>query len=101
MDNWVCAMIRRIIQDQDLVRFDRTHFQGYGEFALTFETACYVLSPNYNVYMDIQQAINIEIFRQFEDRFIRFAYPTQAAHFSASNVGENLQLSLSAAIQSA
>lgn len=76
------GMIRRIIEDQDLVRFDRTHFQGYGEFALTFETVYYVLSPDYNVYMDIQQAINLEIFRQFEDQDIQFAYPTQTVYLS-------------------
>ena len=25
------------MEGKDLVRFDRTHFQGYGGFALTFE----------------------------------------------------------------
>ena len=73
---------QQIIEDQDLVRFDRAHFQGYGDFALTFETVYYVLSPDYNVYMDIQQAINLEIYRQFEERQIRFAYPTQTLYLN-------------------
>jgi small-conductance mechanosensitive channel len=78
------AMIRTIIEEQGPVRFDRAHFQGYGDFALTFETVYYVLSPDYNVYMDIQQAINLEIFRQFEARGIRFAHPTQIVYLGKS-----------------
>jgi small-conductance mechanosensitive channel len=30
--------------------------------------------------MDIQQAINIEIFRRFEEESIEFAYPTRTIH---------------------
>ncbi|MBR9986109.1 MAG: mechanosensitive ion channel family protein [Desulfosarcina sp.] len=71
------GLIRQIIEDQEHVRFDRSHFQGYGEFSLNFETVYYVLSPDYNRYMDIQQAINLAIFRQFETLNIGFAYPTR------------------------
>jgi small-conductance mechanosensitive channel len=61
----------------DQVRFDRAHFQAYGDFALTFETVYYVLGPDYNLYMDCQQAINLTIHQRFEDEGIEFAYPTQ------------------------
>jgi hypothetical protein len=53
-------------QGEDRVRFDRSHFQSYGDFALVFETVYYVLSPDYNVYMDCQQAINLKILQRFE-----------------------------------
>ncbi len=36
-----------------------------------------VLSPDYNQYMDIQQAINLAIHEAFEAEGIEFAYPTQ------------------------
>ncbi|MGD2121262.1 MAG: mechanosensitive ion channel family protein [Gemmatimonadota bacterium] len=62
---------------EEQVRFDRAHFQSYGDFALTFETVYYVLSPDYNQYMDCQQAINLKIHESFEARGIEFAYPTQ------------------------
>jgi len=61
----------------DPVRFDRAHFQAYGDFAITFETVYYVLGPDYNLYMDCQQAINLTIHRRFQDEGIEFAYPTQ------------------------
>ena len=78
-------LIRQIIEDQDLVRFDRSHFQGYEEFSLNFETVYYVLSPDYNLYMDVQQAINLEIFRQFEALNIHFAYPTRTVFLTGDN----------------
>ncbi|MEX2467235.1 MAG: mechanosensitive ion channel family protein [Gemmatimonadota bacterium] len=71
-------MIRHTIEEHgDLVRFDRSHFKEYGDFALTFETVYYVSGPDYNRYMDIQQAINFRIHELFEEDGIEFAYPTQ------------------------
>lgn len=58
-------------------RFDRAHFKEYGNFSLNFEVVYYVLSPDYNLYMDRQQTINLELFRQFARRQIQFAFPTQ------------------------
>ena len=57
--------------------FDRSHFKDYGDFSLNFETVYYVTDPDYNLYMDIQQAINLEIHKTFEQASIEFAYPTQ------------------------
>jgi small-conductance mechanosensitive channel len=71
------AMVREIIEHQQHARFDRCHFAKYGDFALGFEAVYYVLSPDYNLYMDIQQAINFAIHAAFEDAQIEFAYPTQ------------------------
>jgi MscS family membrane protein len=70
-------MIREIIEGQDLTRFDRAHFFEYGDFSLDFEIVYYVLSSDYNVYMDRQQAINLALFRRFSEEGIKFAYPTQ------------------------
>ena len=61
-------------------RFDRAHFKGFGDFALQFETVYYVLSPDYTVYMDVQQAINLAIHKRFEGEAIAFAYPTQSLY---------------------
>lgn len=54
------------IESRETVRFDRAHFQKYGDFALIFEAVYYVLSSDYPTYMDIQQAINLEIYDRFE-----------------------------------
>jgi small-conductance mechanosensitive channel len=70
-------IVRTIIENQGGTRFDRAHFAAYGDFALTFEVVYYVLSPDYNRYMDLQQAINLDIYRAFQSHCIEFAYPTQ------------------------
>lgn len=71
------ASIREIIERQEIARFDRAHFKSYGDFALIFEMVYFVKDPSYNVYMDVQQAINLEIYERFEEEGIEFAYPTQ------------------------
>ena len=74
------AMVRETIEEQNKVRFDRAHFQAYGASSLDFEIVYYVLSPDYNQYMDIQQAINLGIHERFEQESIDFAYPTQTVY---------------------
>ncbi len=71
------GMIRSAIEAQTPVRFDRSHFASYGESSLDFESVYYVLSPDYNKYMDVQQAINFRIHEQFEAACIDFAFPTR------------------------
>jgi small-conductance mechanosensitive channel len=70
-------MIRDIIESQEQVRFDRVHFASYGDFSLNFEIVYWVLDKDYALYMDIQQEINLALYRKFEEEQIEFAYPTQ------------------------
>lgn len=70
-------MLREAVEETPHTRFDRAHFAEYGDFALTFEIVYYVLSPDYTLYMDAQQAINLGIHRRFEAEGVAFAYPTQ------------------------
>ena len=78
------AMMRDIIESQSEVRFDRAHFQKYGDSSLDFEVVYYVKGPDYNLYMDIQQAINLTLFRRFAEEKIEFAYPTRTVYLANS-----------------
>ena len=82
-------IIREIIEGVEQTRFDRSHFQSFGDFALIFETVYYVLTPDYTRYMDIQQQINLEIYRRFEAGGIEFAYPTQKLFLTQSGEGQS------------
>ncbi len=62
--------------------FDRAHFFSYGDFSLVFEVVYYVMSSDYNKYMDIQQEINFLIKEEFEKQGIDFAYPTQTLYLN-------------------
>ena len=71
------GILREIVTAQPDTRFDRAHFQKYGESGLLFEVVYYVLTPEHSRYMDIQQQINLAIFRRWAELGIEFAYPTQ------------------------
>jgi small-conductance mechanosensitive channel len=73
----IAQLIRETIEAQSQTRFDRCHFAKHAAASLDFETVYYVLSPDYNRYMDIQQAINLRLHREFARLGIEFAYPTQ------------------------
>lgn len=71
------GIVREVINKIESTAFDRAHFSAYGDFSLDFEVVYYVMSSEYNKYMDIQQEINFAIKEQFENRGIEFAYPTR------------------------
>jgi small-conductance mechanosensitive channel len=71
------GIIREAVESQERTRFDRSHFKAFGDFSLNFETVYYVTIPDFNAYMDVQQAINLRIHERFEQEGIEFAYPTQ------------------------
>ena len=78
------TLIREAIERETATRFDRSHFAKYGDFSLDFETVYYVLSPDYNVYMDIQQRVNFAIHEAFERESIEFAYPTRKLYVTTT-----------------
>ena len=43
----------------------------------------FVTTADYSIYMDVQQNINLELLRQFEQEGIEFAFPTQTVHLSS------------------
>lgn len=77
------AMVREIVEGAGKTRFDRAHFKEYGDSALNFEVVYYVLAPDYNIYMDIQQAINLELYRRFAADGIEFAFPTRTLYVNS------------------
>lgn len=70
----VPGIVRAIIEAQPDTRFDRCHFATFAPSWLDYECVYYVLTPDYNRYMDIQQAINFRIHEAFERENIDFAY---------------------------
>ncbi len=71
-------MLKEIIERQELTRFERAHLRTLADTAIQFEVVYWVLSPDQNTFMDIQQAINLEVLRMFEREGIDFAVPPAA-----------------------
>jgi small-conductance mechanosensitive channel len=73
-------IVEKIVSAQSPVKFDRSHVSSFGESAIRIETVYFVLDPEYKVYMDVQQAINLEILRLFGAMNIKFAYPSRTVY---------------------
>ena len=73
-------IVKKIIEKTKLATFDRIHFKEFGDFSLSYEVVYYVESADYNIYMDVQQEINLAIKESFEKEKIEFAFPTRTLH---------------------
>ena len=69
--------VRAIVTGVALTRFDRAHFFRFGPSSLDFEVVYYILSPDYAVFMDAQQQINLAIYEHVQALGAAFAFPTQ------------------------
>ncbi len=78
------TILREAVEAQEMARHDRSHMKAFGDFAIIFETVYYVLVPDFTVYMDVQQAMNLRIHARFEEAGIEFAYPTRTVHLVKS-----------------
>ncbi len=78
-------IVRNIIEKEENARYDRVHFKEYGDSALNFEVVYFIKQPDYNIYMNVQEAINLELFRRFQEEGIAFAYPTQTLYIQSEN----------------
>lgn len=83
----LAGWLKAAVEAQPGVRFDRAHFKEYADFSLNFEVVYYVLSPDYNKYMDAQQAINLAIFDKLAAEGVQFAYPTRTLYVHQSGAG--------------
>lgn len=91
------TLIKQAVEALPDARFDRSHFKGFGAFSLDFETVYYVLKSDYNIYMDLQQAINLQLVRSFAGREIEFAFPTQTLHLNGGMQMKDVKIADAAA----
>jgi small-conductance mechanosensitive channel len=73
-------ILRESVEALPQARFDRAHFKRFGDSSLIYETVYFVKNPNYNEYMDMQQAINLALFRRLRDAAIEISYPTRSIY---------------------
>lgn len=85
------SIIRTIVEQIREARLDRAHFKKFGPYSLDFEIVYFILTSDYNKYMDIQQQINLGIMEAFEKEGIEFAYPTQVEYVKAQVHSDSAQ----------
>ncbi|MES2039517.1 MAG: mechanosensitive ion channel family protein [Pseudomonadota bacterium] len=73
----VPPMLQKIVEEQPEVRFDRAHLKLFDRNSIEFEVIYFVLKPDYGLYMDTQQAVNLKIMKELLQRDISFSDPVQ------------------------
>jgi len=76
----VPGLMEQAVEAHEQARFDRCHLKSLGDFSLNFETVYYMSVPDYAAYMDVQQAVNLQLIERFAGEGIEFAFPTQTLH---------------------
>ena len=76
--------IQAIVEATQDVSFSRAHFASFGAYSLNIEVVYFVLSSEYERYMDVNQAINLAIKAEFERYGVQFAFPTTTVQLSAA-----------------
>jgi small-conductance mechanosensitive channel len=70
-------MVEQIVRAQPLARFERAHFAKFGESSFDFEVVYWMTDPDYNLFMDVQQSVNLAMIRSLSSAAIHFANPTR------------------------
>jgi MscS family membrane protein len=70
------AQVAAIVHKTPNLRFGRAHLSQYQESGLQYEVVFFVLSPDYTVYMDAQQAVLIGLLEALTADGIPLAQPT-------------------------
>lgn len=76
-------LIKQVVDKVDMATFDRCHFSTYGDSSLNFDIVYFIDEPDYRLYMDVKQRVNLGIFDIFAKESIEFAYPTQLVYTRA------------------
>lgn len=73
-------IVKRAVQSSPRLRFDRAHLLSFGDSSLDYEVVFFVLDPDYNIYMDERQALNLKLMEEFAAIGVEFAFPTRTVH---------------------
>jgi small-conductance mechanosensitive channel len=75
--------VRKIVEARPDTRFDRCHFMTFGDTAsgntaMLFELVYFMTKPDYTLYADTQQAINLALLDRLREMKVQLAVPTKA-----------------------
>jgi small-conductance mechanosensitive channel len=79
----VPQLVREILGVVPDVTLDRVHLVAFGPGSLDYEVVYFVNGPDYHLYMDRQQTINLQLLRRFAKEEIELSAPARATTPSA------------------
>jgi len=75
-------IVRRIVSANDKLRFDRAHLRALGESSLDYEVVYSVVEADYQLHMDQQQRLILELMRELDGLGVQFAFPRRSVHLT-------------------
>ncbi len=79
----VPSFIQGIVEAQAGTQFERAFLKTMGDSALIYEVVYYLTPPDYSLFVQTQQAINLGVLRRFAQEGIELAYPTQTIYLKS------------------
>lgn len=80
----VKKIVTEVIKKEKHSTLDRVHFKSFGDSSLDFEVVYYINSNDYNIYMDVQEKINLELKKKIESIGVDFAFPSRTVYTKKS-----------------
>lgn len=97
----ISGIVKRLVESNDQLRFDRAHLMGFGEGSLDYEVVYIVKDPSYNLYMDAQQTLNLQLMRELAGLGVDFASPLRTVHLAPGSDASALADAPSGAVANA
>ncbi|MBN3036838.1 MAG: mechanosensitive ion channel family protein [Candidatus Diapherotrites archaeon] len=71
------GIVADVFKNVERATLKSVHFTKFGDYSLGFTVVYFIDSNDYDVYMDVQQAVNLGIKERFGKASIEMAFPTQ------------------------
>jgi small-conductance mechanosensitive channel len=81
--------LRAIVERQPLARFDRAHITAFMASSIDLELVFFVEASDLPDFLEVRQAVMLDILRRFAELGVEFAYPTQTS-FTAGPDGRHI-----------
>jgi MscS family membrane protein len=83
-------IIKQVLADvpeinTDSERGPRVYFSDFNDWSLNIYMTYWVKPPDYWLYQQVNERVNLEIMKQFEKEKIEFAFPTQTLYVKKEN----------------
>jgi small-conductance mechanosensitive channel len=75
--------LRAIVGRQPRAHFDRAHLSAFAASSIDLELVFFVQAADYLSFMEVRQAVMLDILRRFAELDVDFAYPTQTTFTAA------------------
>lgn len=78
--NAIPRLFEEVVNRVDKTKLGRAHFKSFEDSALLFELVYFINDRDYDLFMDINQQIQLGLKEKFEENKIEFAYPSQTIY---------------------